>query len=42
VGADVPVSKDEKDNEIVARWGEPKHMEIDGITPGKLHHHEAM
>ena len=42
VGADVPISKDEKDNFVVATWGEPRQILVDGITPGKLHHHEVM
>ena len=42
VGADVPISKDEKDNFVVATWGEPRQIQVDGITPGKLHHHEVM
>jgi len=42
VGPDVPISKDEKDNVVVSKWGEPRMIEIDGITPGKLHHHEIM
>ena len=26
VGADVPISKDEKDNLVVATWGEPRQI----------------
>jgi seryl-tRNA synthetase len=39
---DVPVSKDEANNVVVSKWGEPRMIDIDGITPGKLHHHEIM
>jgi len=42
VAPDVPISKDEKDNVVQSTWGEPKKIEIDGFTPGKLHHHEIM
>lgn len=37
-----PISKDEANNEVVAKWGTPRMIEVDGITPGKLHHHEIM
>jgi len=38
----VPISKDEADNGIYHTWGEPSKLEVDGETPGKLHHHEIM
>lgn len=39
---DVPISKDEANNKIVASWGEPSGLKIDGKTLGHLHHHEVM
>jgi seryl-tRNA synthetase len=39
---DVPISKDEANNKIVAKWGEPSELKIDGKTLGHLHHHEVM
>jgi len=38
----VPISKDEADNEITHKWGEPSTIKVDGKTLGKLHHHEIM
>ncbi|MCQ2818730.1 MAG: serine--tRNA ligase [archaeon] len=38
----VPVSNDEKDNKVVATWGEiDKSIKIDD-TPGKAHHHKIL
>jgi len=42
VHKDVPISKDEADNAVISKWGEPSAIEVDGFTPGKLHHHEIM
>lgn len=42
VSPSVPVFKDEDNNEVVRKWGEPRQIEIDGKTLGKLHHHEIM
>ena len=42
VAKDVVISKDEELNKVVAQWGEIPDHPIDGITPGKLHHHEVM
>ena len=39
---DVPISKDEANNKVVASWGEPSGLKIDGKTLGHLHHHEVM
>ena len=39
---EVPVSKDEAENGIVATWGEIPELKIDGKTLGHLHHHEIM
>jgi seryl-tRNA synthetase len=38
----VPVFKDEDNNEVVREWGALPDIEVDGKTPGKLHHHEIM
>jgi len=42
LGEGVPKFKDEDDNEVVVTWGQKPNMEIDGLTLGKLHHHEIM
>ena len=42
VAADVPVSKDEANNAVVAKWGEIPALKVDGKTLGHLHHHEIM
>ena len=39
---DVPVSKDEANNAIVATYGKPSELKVDGKTLGHLHHHEIM
>ncbi len=39
---DVPISDNELNNAVASTWGEPSTLEVDGITPGKLHHHEIM
>jgi len=38
----VPVFKDEENNEVKTKWGEVSDIEVDGKTLGKLHHHEIM
>jgi seryl-tRNA synthetase len=42
VWADVPISKDEANNAVVAKWGEVPDLKVDGKTLGHLHHHEIM
>jgi seryl-tRNA synthetase len=42
VWADVPISKDEANNAVVAKWGEIPDIKVDGKTLGHLHHHEIM
>jgi len=42
VQADVPISKDEKENQVVRTWGNIPDLKVDGNTLGKLHHHEIM
>ena len=42
VWADVPISKDEANNAVVAKWGEIPDLKVDGKTLGHLHHHEIM
>ena len=42
VPGDVPISNNEDENKIVATWGEPSTLEVDGKTLGRLHHHEIM
>ena len=42
VWGDVPISKDEVDNAVVATWGEIPALKVDGKTLGHLHHHEIM
>lgn len=42
VYSDVPISNNEDNNAVVSTWGEPSQLEVDGRTPGKLHHHEIM
>jgi seryl-tRNA synthetase len=42
LGPDVPRFKDEDNNEVKTKWGEPSDIEVDGQTLGKLHHHEIM
>lgn len=42
VYSDVPISKDEANNAIVAKWGEVPDLKVDGKTLGHLHHHEIM
>jgi len=39
---DVPVSKDEKKNEVVSTWGDIPTLEVDGKSLGHLYHHEVM
>jgi seryl-tRNA synthetase len=39
---DVPKSKDEANNKVVAQWGEASGLKVDGKTLGHLHHHEVM
>lgn len=39
---DVPISKDEANNAVVATWGEIPELKVDGKTLGHLHHHEIM
>lgn len=39
---DVPISKDEAESGIYSTWGTPSELQIDGKTPGHLHHHEVM
>ena len=39
---DVPVSKDEANNAIVATYGKPSELKGDGKTLGHLHHPEIM
>lgn len=38
----VPVFNDEVNNGVVRTWGVPNKIEIDGKTPGRLHHHEIL
>jgi seryl-tRNA synthetase len=38
----VPIFKDGKDNQVIDTWGEPKKIDIDGKTLGRMHHHEIM
>lgn len=38
----VPISNDEENNAVVRTWGVPRRIEIDGKTPGRLHHHEIL
>ena len=42
VWSDVPISKDEANNAVVAKWGEIPDLKVDGKTLGHLHHHEIM
>ena len=42
MGPAVPIFKDEEQNEVVTKWGEVPELEVDGVTLGKLHHHEIM
>lgn len=42
VWEDVPISKDEANNKVVAKWGEIPELKVDGKTLGHLHHHEVM
>ncbi len=42
VWEDVPISKDEANNKVVAKWGEVPELKVDGKTLGHLHHHEVM
>ena len=37
----VPISQDEKDNELVRTWGEIEEQKING-TPGAFHHHQLL
>jgi len=39
LGPDVPVFKDEDNNEVKTKWGDVPELEVDGKTLGKLHHH---
>ena len=42
VHSDVPISKDEENNVVYSKWGEPSGLVVDGKSLGKLHHHEIM
>ena len=42
VHSDVPISKDEANNEVVSQWGEIPDIKVDGKNLGSLHHHEIM
>ena len=43
ISPDVVISKTEDDNKVVRTFGEPnKDLIVDGLTLGKLHHHEIM
>ena len=42
VAGDVPISKDEANNAVVAKWGEIPELQVDGKNLGHLHHHEIM
>jgi len=39
---DVPVFKEEDNNEVYKTWGVKSDIVVDGKTLGKLHHHEVM
>lgn len=42
VDKNVPIFKEEDNNEVKTVWGEIPALEVDGKTLGKLHHHEIM
>lgn len=42
VDKNVPIFKEEENNEVKTKWGEIPALEVDGKTLGKLHHHEIM
>eukprot|EP00386_Alphamonas_edax_P013024 GDKI01040387.1.p2 GENE.GDKI01040387.1~~GDKI01040387.1.p2 ORF type:complete len:514 (-),score=217.95 GDKI01040387.1:105-1646(-) len=38
----VPISNDEANNAVVRKWGTPSTLKVDGVTAGKLHHHQIL
>jgi seryl-tRNA synthetase len=42
VDPDVVISKDEADNKVIRTWGNPRMLDVDGKTKGRLHHHQVL